>query len=45
MTEPIEFTFLFIAPPLFIVHRVLAALLAMAINMVGCVGVFAGGII
>lgn len=45
MTEPIEFTFLFIAPPLFIVHCVLAALLAMAINMVGCVGVFAGGII
>ena len=37
VTEPIEFTFLFIAPPLFIVHCVLAALLAMAINMVGCV--------
>ncbi len=45
VTEPIEFTFLFIAPPLFIVHCVLAALLAMAINMVGCVGVFAGGLI
>ena len=45
VTEPIEFTFLFIVPPLFIVHCVLAALLAMAINMVGCAGVFAGGLI
>lgn len=45
MTEPIEFTFLFIAPPLFIVHCLLASLLAMAMNLVGCVGVFAGGLI
>ena len=45
VTEPIEFTFLFIAPPLFIVHAFLAACLAMAMNLVGCVGVFAGGLI
>ncbi len=45
VTEPIEFTFLFIAPPLFIVHAILAAFLAMAMNLVGVVGVFAGGLI
>lgn len=45
VTEPIEFTFLFIAPPLFLVHCIITAFLAMAINMVGCVGVFAGGLI
>lgn len=45
VTEPIEFTFLFIAPALFIVHAFLAALLAMAMNAVGVVGVFAGGLI
>lgn len=45
VTEPIEFTFLFVAPPLFLVHCVLTAFLAMAINLVGCVGVFAGGLI
>ncbi len=45
MTEPIEFTFLFIAPGLFIVHCALAACLATAMNAVGVVGVFAGGLI
>lgn len=45
VTEPIEFTFLFVAPPLFVVHAVLAALLAMAMNAAGVVGVFAGGLI
>ena len=45
VTEPIEFTFLFIAPPLFIVHAALAATLAVAMNAVGVVGVFAGGLI
>lgn len=45
MTEPIEFTFLFIAPALFIVHCALAACLATAMNAVGVVGVFAGGLI
>lgn len=45
VTEPIEFTFLFIAPALFIVHCVLAACLATAMNAVGVVGVFAGGLI
>lgn len=45
VTEPIEFTFLFIAPALFIVHCVLAATLATAMNAVGVVGVFSGGLI
>ena len=45
VTEPIEFTFLFIAPPLFAVHAVLAACLATAMNAAGVVGVFAGGLI
>ena len=45
VTEPIEFTFLFIAPPLFAVHAVLAACLATAMNAAGIVGVFAGGLI
>lgn len=45
VTEPIEFTFLFIAPPLFVVHAILAAILAMAMNLAGVVGVFSGGLI
>ena len=45
VTEPIEFTFLFIAPQLFVVHAVLAAILAMVMNLFGVVGIFSGGVI
>ena len=45
VTEPIEFTFLFIAPQLFAVHALLAGLLAMAMNAFGVVGIFSGGAI
>lgn len=45
VTEPIEFTFLFVAPPLFVVHAALAALLSTCINLAGVVGVFSGGLI
>ncbi len=45
VTEPIEFTFLFIAPPLFVVHAFLAACLSTVINLFGIVGVFSGGLI
>ena len=45
VTEPIEYTFLFIAPPLFVVHAVLAACLATTMYVFGIVGVFSGGLI
>ncbi len=45
VTEPIEFTFLFVAPALFIVHAVLAATLSMVANMFGVVGSMSGGLI
>ena len=45
ITEPIEFTFLFIAPVLFVVHAVLAATLATVANALGVVGVLSGGLI
>ena len=45
MTEPIEFTFLFVAPPLFAVHALLASLLSTCMNLIGIVGVFSGGLI
>ncbi|MEG1463196.1 MAG: PTS transporter subunit EIIC, partial [Anaerorhabdus sp.] len=45
ITEPIEFTFLFIAPVLFVVHALLAATLATIANMLGVVGVLSGGLI
>ncbi len=45
VTEPIEFTFLFISPPLFIVHAFLAATLSTIMNLFGIVGVFSGGAI
>lgn len=45
VTEPIEFTFLFVAPALFVVHAVLAATLATVSYMAGLVGIFAGGAI
>jgi PTS system arbutin-like IIC component len=45
VTEPIEFTFLFIAPALYVVHCVLAATLATISYMAGVVGIFSGGAI
>ena len=45
ITEPIEFTFLFIAPALFVVHALLAATLATVAYICGVVGVLAGGLI
>lgn len=45
VTEPIEFTFLFIAPVLFVVHAVLAASLATIAYLLGVVGVLSGGLI
>ena len=45
VTEPIEYTFLFIAPPLFIVHAVLAACLSTIMYYLGVVGIFSGGAI
>ena len=45
VTEPIEFTFLFIAPVLFIVHAILAATLATVAYSLGVVGILSGGLI
>lgn len=45
ITEPLEFTFLFIAPALFAVHAVLAATLAATSYGFGVVGNFGGGLI
>lgn len=45
VTEPIEFTFLFIAPLLFAVHAILAASLSTIMYLFGVVGVFSGGAI
>lgn len=45
ITEPLEFTFLFVAPLLFGVHAVLAALLAATSYQFGVVGEFGSGLI
>ncbi|KJU71435.1 alpha-glucoside-specific PTS transporter subunit IIBC [Clostridium baratii] len=45
VTEPLEFTFLFVAPLLFAVHAFLAATLASTEFAFGVVGNFGGGII
>ncbi|MGL5380103.1 alpha-glucoside-specific PTS transporter subunit IIBC [Clostridium sp.] len=45
ITEPLEFTFLFIAPPLFAVHAVLAATLSAVSYAFGVVGNFGSGLI
>jgi alpha-glucoside PTS system EIICB component len=45
ITEPIEFTFLFIAPMLFVVHAFLAASMAAIMYMLGVSGNFYSGII
>lgn len=45
VTEPIEFTFLFIAPALFAVHALLSSILAMTMYLLGIVGIYSGGAI
>ena len=45
ITEPIEFTFLFIAPVLFVVHAALCACINMAMYAIGAVGAFGNGLI
>lgn len=45
ITEPIEFTFLFIAPVLFAVHAFLAATMAATMYAFGVVGSMGGGLI
>ena len=45
ITEPLEFTFLFISPLLFAVHAVLAATMAMVMYMFGVVGNMGGGLL
>ncbi len=45
VTEPIEFTFLFVAPILFFVHAILAATLSTVANIFGVVGSMSGGLI
>lgn len=45
ITEPFEFTFLFIAPQLFLVHSVLAATLGTTMYLFGLVGDFGSGLI
>jgi PTS system arbutin-like IIC component len=45
VTEPIEFTFLFMAPALFVVHAVLAACISTTMYLAGIVGIHAGGVI
>lgn len=45
ITEPIEFTFLFIAPPLFLLHAVLAATLSSTAYMFGLSSDVGGGLI
>ncbi len=43
ITEPLEFTFLFIAPALFLVHAILAATLSSTMYTFGVTGNFGGG--
>lgn len=45
ITEPLDFTFLFIAPPLFLVHSILAATLTTVSYSFGVVGNFCNGLI
>lgn len=45
ITEPLEFTFLFLSPPLFAVHAVLAATLAATLYTFGVVGDMGWGLI
>lgn len=45
ITEPIEFTFLFVAPPLFLVHAILGATTSVIMVSLGVVGDFGSGLL
>lgn len=45
ITEPLEFTFLFIAPPLFVIHAILGATMVTIMHAFGLVGNLGGGLI
>ncbi len=45
ITEPLEFTFLFVAPLLYLVHALLAATLSATLYFFGLAGNFGGGLI
>ena len=45
ITEPLEFTFLFISPLLFVIHAVLAATMATVMYIFGVVGNMGGGLL
>lgn len=45
ITEPIEFTFLFIAPQLFLIHSILAGTLITTVYLAGISGYMTGGLI
>lgn len=45
ITEPLEFTFLFVAPILFLIHALLAGTLAATMYFFGVTGNFGGGIL
>ena len=45
ITEPFEFTFLFLAPQLFVVHSILAGLLGFTLYSLGVAGEFGSGLI
>lgn len=45
ITEPLEFTFLFVAPLLFLIHALLAGTLAATLYFFGVVGNFGGGLL
>lgn len=45
ITEPLEFTFLFLAPYLFVIHALLGATMVTIMNMFGVVGMMGSGLI
>ena len=45
ITEPLEFTFLFIAPYLFVIHAILAATMDTLMYAFGVVGNMGGGVL
>ncbi len=45
VTEPFEFSFLFVAPVLFVVHAALAGIMTMVMYMIGLSGDFGAGLI
>lgn len=45
VTEPFEYSFLFVAPVLFLIHSIFAATLSMLTFMIGVTGNFGGGLV